>query len=116
MAKANSKGIPERYKIVQSGSFPDIYDFTKHNVLEGTVSQIKTVTTRRGKKLDKSRIAYIANTDGEVFGVWESAALREFMGQIKKGDEVFIRFNGLKKIKGQKNPMKDFTTGIVEGK
>lgn len=98
------------WKPVQGSKFPDIFDFKKTPQFEGHVSQVKKVSIRRGKKLVQSRIAYIVDKDGVLWGVWESAALGALFSSMKKGQQVRIRYNGLKKIRGQKNPMKDFSS------
>lgn len=99
------------WRPVAGSKFPDIYDFAKKKKpLIGIVSSVKTVSIRRGKKLVQSRIAYIVDSDGVLWGVWQSAALEGFFQQMKKGQEVKIEYRGLKKIKGQKNAMKDFIT------
>lgn len=98
------------WKPIAGSRFPDIFDFKKKKELVGHVSQVKTVSIRRGKKLVQSKIAYIVDSDGVLWGVWQSAALEGFFGEIKKGMEVKIQYRGLLKIKGQKNPMKDFVT------
>ena len=52
--------------------------------------------------------------DGEVYTVWQSAALAVLFDEDYTDVEVFIRFDGLGKKKGKKNPPKLFTLAVNE--
>jgi hypothetical protein len=109
--------LPSGFVRVTMGNFPDIHEFKKTPMLIGTITELKTVETKRGKKLVESRIAYVAdeNNGGELKGVWESAALHGFFDQVKVGDRICLIYKGMKPIKGQKNPMHDYEIGIQAG-
>lgn len=112
----NGATIPAGFKRVLTGNFPDVFDFRTTATLQGTVSEIKNVQTKRGKKMVESRIMYVADKDGALYGVWESAALAGLfneLGKNPKGRKVWIHYKGEKKIKGQANPMHDFETAIA---
>lgn len=104
--------IPEGYKIT-STNFAAPWDYKKNNILEGEVVEIKEV--KKGGKIKKdTRIMTVQNGSGEPVAVWESSALRVLFDQVEEGSEIFIKYRGERKVKGQKNPMHDFVAGIKD--
>ena len=108
--------IPAGFERTQSGSFPPNHDFKAHPILQGRVVEIRSTPQKRGKKTEEVKILYVAESDtGEIVAVWESFALESLFAQVKKGDEIFLRFNGVKKMKGKKT-LKDFDAAIKPSK
>lgn len=107
MAKPKSSGsrIPAGMRQVQTGGLPPFHDFSKHKELDGKVVTIRTFKNRWGRK---QRSMDVADENGVLCSVTESAALRGLFDQAKKGKRVVIRFLGAKKIKGRKNPMRQY--------
>ena len=113
--KAGAIPLPPGFRQTNRGNFPPVFAFNKvGTVLQGIVQGIKDVP--KGKNVDKdTRIMYVANdSTGEVNAVWQSAALTDLFDSAKKGDEVFIRYDGEVKVKGRRQPMHGFTAGIKE--
>lgn len=118
MAKAKERlfesvKLPPGFRQVSSGNFPPIWNFKAQPVLQGTVHEIKTVATKIGRKAQDTRLMVIADADGVLTSVWESAALSGLFDEAQKGDKVHIQFTGMIKIKGRQQPMKGFTAGIA---
>lgn len=112
MATKETTGIPAGFNPVTTGQFPPNHDFRKSAICTGRVSQIKESEQKRGSKTEKVKILYVADEKtGEIEAVWESAQLREFISQVKVGDRVYIRFDGVAKLKGRKT-LKKFTCAI----
>src|SRR3970040_541130 len=107
-----TKGIPAGFKRIETGNFPANHDFKKQPVLEGKITAIKTAPMKRGKKTENVKISYVSDKNtGEITAVWQSSALEELMSQVKVGTVVYIRSEGIKKLKGKKT-LKQFVTGI----
>lgn len=104
--------LPAGYERVQRGNFPDTWDFHKkgNEVLSGVVQQIKTAQTKNGE----TRLMYVADSDGQLWSVWDSAALEGLFNDARPGDSVFIRFKGMISVKGRKQKMKDFDVGLKQ--
>lgn len=112
MAKQSKGGIPAGFQQVSTGQFPPNHDFKKEAVCTGAVTQIKESEQKRGTKTEKVKILYVADPNtGELSAVWESAALKDFFSQVRPRDTVYIRFDGVAKLKGKKT-MKKFTCAI----
>lgn len=77
--------------------------------IEGTVIDDKIVKSKKGRKSISSRLLTLASETG-TNAVWVSAALEQILGAEKsvKGRTFMIVYEGLRKIKGQGNPMKVF--------
>lgn len=104
--------IPSGYKIT-STNFAPPWEYKKNTTLEGEVIEIKDV--KKGGKIKKdTRIMTVRNGSGDPVAVWESSALRVLFDQAEEGSEVFIKYHGEKKVKGQKNPMHDFVAAIKD--
>lgn len=109
-----TKGIPSGFTRIETGNFPANHDFKERPVLEGKVTAIKGVPQKRGKKTVTVKLIYVADKKtGEVGAVWESKALEELFSQVKVGSTVYIRSEGIQKLKGKKT-LKKFVTGIAK--
>lgn len=115
IAKSVEKAIPQGFQKFTTGSFPTNHDFRAEPVCQGKVIQIKKVPQKRGKKTEEVLVLYVANSDGVVSAVWESHAIADGIANTKPGDEVFIRFNGIQKLKGKKT-LKLFDYAVKPGK
>ena len=105
---------PTGARRVAGGNFPPLHDFEKNPVLTGTVEDIKTIQVKIRRKVEDTRIMYVADDDGVVESVWESAALEALFNEVKKGSVVWIAYTGLIDIKGRPQPMKGFDAYIIE--
>ena len=104
--------IPAGFTAVKGGEFAPIHDFIKNKVAQGVVSDKKIVKVKRGKSLVDVNVITISDKNtGEQTSIWESSALEGLMAEVKSGDEVFVRFNGVKALKGRKS-LKMFTCAI----
>lgn len=105
--------LPKGFKAISG--FGGSWDFKKEKVLVGVVVSFKTIDSQykddRGKP-KKQRLATIRRADGSEVTVYESGALKPLF-DLKKGTKIAIAFRGLKKIKGRKQPMKDFELGVA---
>jgi hypothetical protein len=111
--KKAASGIPEGMRQVQSGKLAPFHDFSKRNPLDGVVVAIRSFTDRWKKK---NRAMDIADSEtAELTSVTESAGLRGLFDSAKKGDRIWIRYDGQKKIKGRNRPMREYTTAIQDG-
>jgi len=114
--KSSIPPVPSKYKLMGKGNFPPVWTPEKiGDFLEGIVQQVKAIPTkwkRKGKQ-DETRIMYVADDDGVLKSVWESAALSDLFDNAQAGDGVYIRYDGPIVIKGRKEPMKGYTTGLV---
>lgn len=115
MAKAKQRtvSLPKGFKAISG--FGGSWQFKTEKTLVGSVVGFKTIDSQykddRGKP-KKQRIATIRRADGTEVSVFESGALRPLF-DLKRGTKVAIIFKGLKKIKGRKQPMKDFEIGVA---
>lgn len=103
--------IPKGYSELLGGDVADIWKpRTRGEFIAGEVISDKVVETKQGRKKLSSRLLTLRDIDGIVQSVWVSAALKRVFDEYKtvKGRNFLIAFQGLKKIKGQGNPMKDF--------
>lgn len=104
--------IPEGYSII-STNFAAPWQYKKNPVLEGEVVEIKDV--KKGGKIKKdTQIMTVKPQDGEMVAVWKSAALNVLFDQVEAGSEIYIKYKGEKKVKGQKMPMHDFVAAIKD--
>lgn len=115
-ATAAKTGVPSRYTSVSGGQFAKAWQPKVGETLEGVCVGVRTVDAkavgrRKAKKGEKVVIVDVANSDGEIFAVWESHALREFCQRVKAKDGVFLRLDDVKKI-GRKT-LKVFSAGIA---
>ena len=97
--------LPKGFKAITGGGF-HTWDFEAEPVIQGSIVKFgETPSKYKGKPPQKYCV--ISTTKGERT-VWESAALAPLF-DCKKGKEVFISFDGRKKIPGRDKPMKLFT-------
>lgn len=104
--------LPKGFKAVSTGFAPS-WRYEENPLLVGKIlafneveSSYKDPTTKKFK-MQKNCVVEQDNGAGPVT-VWESAGTRSLF-ELKKNTLVAITFNGLKNIKGRKEPMKDFT-------
>lgn len=133
MAKKNVKSktklqtmfeVPSGYKIVSNAGFAPSHDFEKEPTLQGSIVRIDERTFKEGTKNEyTARVATIEKDDGKTVAVWESTALRSLFDSCYEGSgkkrkfvaqDVIIHFEGLLKIKGQAQPMKNFVYAVKE--
>lgn len=70
----------------------------------------------RFKKGEVQHNLTVKQSDGTELTLWESAGTRPFFdpaNKVKKGTRIHCTFTGLLKIKGKKEPMKQFLCGIA---
>lgn len=114
MARKTTAGSgSDGWRKMSTGSFPPNHDFKRVPELEGVVTEKKKVPQKRGKKTEEVTVIYVANKDGEIAAVWESAALESFMAEVKPKDIVRIVSKGVQKLKGKKT-LKAFDVFIKE--
>src|SRR3970040_165719 len=106
--------IPAGFPQIKTGSFAPIHDWKKTPILQGIVQATRTVEQKRGGKLIPVRVVDVANSDGEITAVWESHSIAETLAQAKPGDEIFLSFEGIKKLKGKKT-LTEFVCAIQPG-
>lgn len=107
---AAASKLPAGYESVQGAGFPDNHDFEKSPILQGTVTDVKTVSVKKGRKMEDTQLMTVADSDGVISAVWNSAGLKELFSKVKKGDSVFIEFLGMIPLKG-KQSMKKYSIG-----
>lgn len=77
----------------------------------GKMVGVKTVDLPKNGRIPARTLnVYSIETKEGVRSVWESGGLKA-LAEVKKGAQVAIVFVGLKKIKGQTNPMREFVVG-----
>lgn len=104
--------LPKGFKAVSSGFAPS-WGYEEQPLLVGTILAFAESPGKykdaKTKKFNMQKNAVIEQADGRgSVTVWESAGTRALF-DLKKGALVAITFNGFKKIKNRKEPMKDFT-------
>lgn len=118
MAKRKSKAdaipLPPGFRQASRGNFPASWDYRRNRTLQGIVREIRDVP--KGKNVDKDTqvMSVVQPETGEILAVWKSAALAGLFDEVKKGDSVFIRYDGEVKVKGRRQPMHGFTAGVAE--
>ena len=79
--------------------------------IQGEVTDYKyDIKTQHGKTDNMT----IETKEGTVFTVWNSAGMKQFFDEDYTGIQVWLRFDGLGKKKGKRNPPKLFTTAYKE--
>ena len=114
-ALLNATGVklPEGFKPVSA--FASQWDYTARPVLEGVVSgPIRHITVGKGRNAREAQIMTIADDDGELHDVWDSASLKTFFEAAQPGQRVAIAYQGEREV-GQPQPMKVFVGGFLEG-
>lgn len=109
--------IPEGFTMPASANVPN-WDFEKKKVLQGDLVNIKIITKKKVRKGESktTRLMVVREENGNLLQVWESATLKGLFEEAKKGNQLYIRFDGHgEKVKGRM-PMKLFTTAYQKGK
>jgi hypothetical protein len=107
--KPEAMKVPAGYREI-AGSRSDVWTpKAVGEFIEGVVTEVKAVKTKKGKKTIESRLMTLAGDTG-ANAVWMSAALQQALGKEKVliGRQFMIVYEGLQRIKGQGNPMKRF--------
>lgn len=102
--------LPAGFTAVSAGGeFGAWHDFSANKVLQGKVVELGSFTGQYGKQ----RTMTVKTAKGNLASFSESRALQGLfdMGKAIKGKEVFIRFDGEKKLKGKKR-VKLFTCAV----
>ncbi len=96
-------------------TFPDLNDPKKSTdtkpgeAITGVVTGYReNIKTQHGTTSNMS----IETKDGENFTVWESAGLAILFEEDYTDVEIWLRFDGLGRKKGKKNPPKLFTLAV----
>lgn len=106
--------VPAGFKITPLSEFASFHKFTKsESSVQGKILQFKKIADKF-KKGEKKNIMILEKEDGSVVSVSESAALRGLFDKDNIGKEVYIKYIGDIKIKGQKNAMKNFAVAFKE--
>lgn len=101
--------LPKGFKIVAGNGFAKTFFFeSPGDEIQGEVKEVRDLTYSKKQR----KIMTIENSDG-IFSIWDSAQLLPLMESVEEGDEVYIRFDGMKKLKGKKQ-MRLFTTAVKE--
>jgi hypothetical protein len=93
-----------------SGDFAPVWNPTDiGEFIEGTVTEVKRLKSKKGRKSIDSRLMTLVSDTGAQ-AVWLSAGLEQILGKVKDivGRVFMIAYEGTKKIPGQGNPMKVF--------
>lgn len=105
--------LPAGYVPVAQSEYGSEWQYTEQPVLEGVVQgEVRTVEVKYGRDLKNVRVLSVADHDGVLYSLWESATLRPLFDAVKPGDHVAVVYQGTRVIKGRKEPMKVFTAGI----
>lgn len=106
--------LPKGFRAISGGGdFAPTWDYMREKSITGVVQSFGEVPSRF-KKGEVQRNLVIKTADGERT-IWESAGTRPFFdkaNKVKKGTAIVCTFTGLLKIKGRKEPMKQFLCGI----
>lgn len=99
--------LPAGFKVVAGNGFAKSFFFENQgDSIQGVVQEVRDI--KYGGK--KRKIMTLENAQGN-FSIWDTSQLLELMNNVEKGDEVYIRFDGMKKLKGKKE-MRLFTCGV----
>jgi hypothetical protein len=99
--------LPAGFKKVEGFALP--WDLDEMPVLQGTWGKVRTITVKRGKKMEEQRVCDVETADGKRYNVWESALLRPLFDDADEGTDVYIAFEGYGKAKAGQNAPKLFT-------
>lgn len=115
LRSAIRSALPAGYRDASGGNFPDAWNPGIGDALQGTVTAKREVTAtelkrENAKKGEKVIVLTVADEDGVLHTVFESAGLRQLCRDAKVGSEVFMRLDSVKKF-GKKR-FKSFTAGI----
>ncbi len=104
--------LPPGYETIAGSFGGQQWDVEKMPNLEGIVDKNKDDLTVGSGRNKKTQSLVEVKTDSGTYTVWKSAALYAFFDEVEEGDSVCLIYQGLRKIAGQKNPMKDIIAGI----
>jgi hypothetical protein len=85
------------------------WDVDAMPVLQGTWGKVRTITVKRGKKMEDAKVCDVETEDGKRYTVWESAGLRALFENADEGTEVYIEFQGFGTAKKGQNAPKLYT-------
>lgn len=112
---AKSVELPKGFRpITGGGDFAQSWDYMKQKEITGKVISFGEVPSKY-KKGETQKNMVVETSDGPRT-IWESAGTRPFFdpdNKVKKGTKIHCTFAGLLKIKGRKEPMKQFLCGIA---
>lgn len=115
MPKAKRKivELPKGFKPIKGLS--QSWDYENESPLDGKIVEFHSVESQykndQGKKKMQRNCVVARASDGRLITVWESAGTRPLF-DLKVGTRVWIHFDGLRKVKGRKQPMKVFTVAM----
>lgn len=104
---AKASNLPAGFKAVEG--FGLEWDLDEMPVLQGEWGKVRTITVKRGKKMEEQRVCDVTVDDGKRYTVWESAMLAPLFNDCEEGTEVYIAFEGYGKAKAGQNAPKLFT-------
>ena len=108
-SKSALPDIPAGFKSATvTGQFGNMHNFEAEPLLLGKCTAITPVKTKNGKQ----KIMTIQKEDGSLAGVWHSYMLHDLFERKPLKRQVYIRFEGVRKVKGRKEPMKLFSCGV----
>ena len=110
--KAKVAALPKGFSAIGGfgKTFPD--DKTKAGeAIQGVVTDYQeNIKTQHGT----TALLRLETKTGEVYTVWQSAALGVLFDEDYTDVEIWLRYDGLGKKKGKKNPAKLFTLAVNE--
>lgn len=98
---SETNGIPEGFAPLTDPATgaPDITVLEAERFLDGSIVTyrgLKEWTSARGDTHRAHAIQDEEETDGdELYGLWSTAVLDRLFAQVKTGDRVFVRYDGL---------------------
>lgn len=107
MKKSVGPQLPAGFKAI-SGGGNSWKPAKKGESITGVMGKAKVVSLPKNGRIPARdvNVYNITTKDGSV-DVWESGGLKA-LAKIKKGKPVYIQFIGMKKIKGQAQPMREY--------
>lgn len=105
---------PKGFKVLNApNGFGTSHDFYVEPIVQGEVVEIKDIP-KAPPKIKRDTRVMVLKTKAGLRTVWDAAQLHGLFDMGKKiiGKAVFIQFTGTKKIKGQRNPMKEFSVAV----
>lgn len=105
-AKAKANRNPEPEFEVPAG-FDDVssdfnrypsWDFDNNPVLVGDVLRVDVANITDGKGTRETGVAHVVTDDGETVALWESAALADLFGVMKKGSRIHVIYTGTEEL------------------
>ena len=106
-SNGNQSAVPAGFQRVEG--FGLQWDLDDMPVLQGTWGKVRTITVKRGQKMEEQRVCDVETEDGKRYTVWESAMLSPLFNDCESGDDVYIAFEGFGKAKTGQNAPKLFT-------